>query len=267
VLEPGRRPRLPCPTVDDPRFDGHDRVKLLRRPAHGGGRLKIFVGFGYNDRDLWIPDLVFALIRAFGCEVVTGEDMQGEVLDAGVRQRIANSDALIAFLTRRRGSSGNGPYETHRWVVEELALAIGNGLRAVEVREEGVTEQDGIAGGRQRIQYREAERDKLLVELAKTVGNWIRTVDVTLRLLPPDVVDEFRPFLRAPGFRCTYTVLEGNRESEARESLVRPIKGGLFITAAGLSPQSLIQVTVEGNGRRWVSDYEAIDSVITLQAG
>jgi hypothetical protein len=42
---------------------------------------------------------------------------------------------------------------------------------------------------------------------------------------------------------------------------VRPIKGGLFIQATGVSPQSLIQVAVEGNGRRWTSDYEALDSV------
>lgn len=121
-------------------------------------------------------------------------------------------------------------YETHRWVVEELALAIAGGLRVVEVREEGVSDQGGIAGNRQRIPYSETERDKLLVELAATVGNWVRTVDVTLRLLPPEVVEEFRPLLGAPGFRCTYTVLEGNRESAPKETLVRPIKVGCSFT-------------------------------------
>ena len=205
------------------------------------------------------------MIRAFGCEVVTGEEMQGQQLDDGVRQRIETSDALIAFLTRRGEPSAEGVYETHRWVVEELALAIAGGLRVVEVREDGVSDQGGLAGNRQRIPYSEPERATMLVQLATTVGNWVRTVEVTLRLLPPEVVEEFRPLLSAPGFRCTYTVLEGNRESPPKETRVRPIKGGLFVYAAGLSPQSLVQITIEGNGRRWASDYEAPDSIITLK--
>jgi hypothetical protein len=223
------------------------------------------VGFGYNDRDRWIPDLVFPLIRAFGCEVVTGEEMQGEQLDDGVKQRIETSDALIGFLTRR-GEANAGVYETHRWVVEELALAIAAERRVVEVREDGVSDQGGFAGNRQRIPYSEPARDKLLVQLATTVGNWVRTLDVRLRLLPAEVVEEFRPLLGAPGFRCTYTVLEGNRVSAPKETSVRPITGGLFVDVASLSPQSLVQITVEGNGRRWISDYEAPDSIITLKS-
>jgi hypothetical protein len=240
-------------------------VQAAVRYSSKVARLKVFVGFGYNiERDRWIPDLVFPLVRAFGCEVVTGEEMQGQVLDEGVRARVEGSDGLIAMLTRRGQPSAEGAWETHRWVVEELTLAIARGLRVVEVREDGVSDQGGIAGGRQRIPYRANERDKLLVELAKTVGNWVSTVDVRLRLLPADVVDEIRRAVNAPGFRITYTVLEGNRESAPQDAKVRPIKGGVFVDAAGLSPNSLIRVTVEGNGMRWMSDYDAPDSVINL---
>jgi len=225
------------------------------------GGLKVFVGFGYNDRDRWIPELVFPLVRAFNCEVVTGEDMQGEEISNEVQRRVENSDALIAFRTRREGPDQAGVYRTHRWVEDELVLAIGQRLRVVEVREEGVDEQRGLPGGRQWIQYKQGERDRLLVELAKTIGEWVRAVDVSLQLLPPAFVEQIRPLLRAPGFRCTYTLLEGGRESAPKEVQVRPIKGGLFIQAAGVSPESLIQVSVEGDGRRWTSDYESLDSV------
>jgi hypothetical protein len=225
------------------------------------GGLKIFVGFGYNERDRWVPELVFPLIRAFGCEVVTGEELQGQQITDEVRRRVEGSDALIAFRTRRGDPDAGGVYRTHRWVEDELALAIGARLRVAEVREEGVDDQGGLAGDRQWISYSEEERDKLLVELATVVGGWARTVDVTLQLLPPEFVDEIRPLLRAPGFRCMYTLLEGSRESDPQQTPVRPIKGGLFIQAAGLSPQSLIQVSIEGNGKRWSSDYEAPDSI------
>lgn len=133
--------------------------------------------------------------------------------------------------------------------------------KVLEVREEGVDEQSGLGGDRQWLVYREAERDRLLVELAKAVGAWSHGTDVRLQLHPPEFVDEIRPLLRAPGFSCTYTLLEGSRETDPNPTPVRPIKGGLFILAAGLSPQSLIQVSVQAEGKRWSSEYESLDSV------
>jgi hypothetical protein len=37
------------------------------------GSMRIFVGYGYNDRDKWIEDLVFPLLESFGCDVVEGK--------------------------------------------------------------------------------------------------------------------------------------------------------------------------------------------------
>ena len=153
-------------------------------------------------------------MKAFGCEVVTGEDAQGRQISEEVQRRVAGSHGLLAFRTRRGEPDSEGVYRTHRWVEDELALAIGRGLRVAEIREDGVDEQGGLPGDRQWISYSEAGRDKLLVELAKTLGDWVRAVNVNLQLLPPEFVDEIRPLLRAPGFRCTYTLLEGSRESD-----------------------------------------------------
>lgn len=223
--------------------------------------MRIFVGFGYNDRDRWIPEFVVPLVKAFGAEVVTGEDLQGQQISDEVQRRIESSDGLIAFRTKRGDADAAGSYRSHRWVEDELAVAIARGVRVVEVREEGVDTQGGLAGDRQWVAYREGERDRLLLELAKTVGAWARSVTVNLQLLPPEFVDEIRPLLRRPGFRCAYTVLEGSREAAPVEAPVRPMKGGLFIQATTVSPQSLIRVSVEGNGRRWSSDYETVDAV------
>jgi hypothetical protein len=223
--------------------------------------MRFFVGFGYNDRDAWIPELVFPLIRAFDAEVATGEDMQGQQISNEVQRRIESSDGLIAFLTRRGDADQAGVYKTHRWVQDELAYALAKSVRVVEVREEGVDDQGGLPGDRQRITYKEAERDRLMLELAETVGAWVRTATVNLQLLPPEFVDEIRPLLGKPGFRCTYTVRERGRDAPPVETPVLPIKGGLFIEATKLPPQALLRVSVEGNGRLWRSDYEAVDSL------
>jgi hypothetical protein len=223
--------------------------------------MRIFVGFGYNERDSWITEFVFPLVRSFGAEVVTGEEMQGEQITDEVRRRIETSDGLIGFLTRRGEPGAGGVYSTHRWVQEELAYALAKNKRVVEVREQGVDDQGGLLGDRQRITYDEAARDRLVLELAQTIGAWVRSEPVSLQLLPPEFVNEIRPMLRAPGFRCTYTVLEGSQESQPLETPVRPIKGGLFIQARRNSPRDFIRVSVEGNGRRWLSEWESIDSV------
>jgi hypothetical protein len=85
--------------------------------------MRIFVGFGFNERDRWVKDLVFPLIKAFGAEGVSGEELQGEQITDAVRRQIASCDALIGFVTRR-DDLGNGRWSTHRWVTDELSHAL-----------------------------------------------------------------------------------------------------------------------------------------------
>lgn len=222
--------------------------------------MRVFLAFGYNERDRWIGELGVRLVKAFGAEVLTGEDMQGEVITNEVRERIRTSDALIAFLTRR-DDMGNGRWTTHRWVTDELSHALALNLPVAEVRETGVDDQGGIAGDRQRIVYDDARRPLCLVELAETVGRWSRGLNLRFQLLPEEFVNQVAPLVRQPGFRCSYRLLEGIRQSPDRPAQVVPIKGGLFVNAAGIPPQALIQIQVQGGGFSWSSDFESVDSL------
>ena len=171
--------------------------------------MKIFVAYGYNDRDQWIPDLVFPIIEAFGDEVITGEELQGQQITNAVRGEIQRSDALIGFATRRgEPTQGGNQWDTHRWVTDEISLAIANNLvHVLEIRETGVNAQGGIAGDRQIIYYNENQRDRFLVELVKTLGSWHQGGKVKLQLLPDLCVQNIRPFLKNPRLRCTYKLL------------------------------------------------------------
>ncbi len=104
------------------------------------------------------------------------------------------------------------------------------------------------------------DRAACLVEIAETLGNWARQSALRLHLLPDEFVNEVRPLLRQPGFRCTYEVLEGNRHRGSRESDLLPIKGGLFATVKGVPRQALVRIRVEAGGRAWISDFESTDS-------
>jgi hypothetical protein len=223
--------------------------------------MKIFVAFGYNERDQWIPNLVFPIIKAFGDEVVSGEDVQGEQITDAVGREIRQSNALMAFATRRE-KINNKLWRTHRWVTDELAYATALKLRVVEIRETGVEEQGGIAGDRQRIIYNERERDKCLVEIVKTLGNWHSSDTIELKLLPNECIQAVRPHLGKPSLRCTYQILErSGLMGEEIPAQILPITGGLFVRAKNVPPMSFIQIRVECAGKLWSSEFENVESV------
>jgi hypothetical protein len=118
--------------------------------------MKIFVGYGYNERDHWIEKLVFPLIVSFGAEVVSGKEVAGQLLGDAVCGLIKRSDAMIGFTTRRGDvDPGGAMWGTHRWVTDELTAAYTLEVPFAEVREAGITPQEGMLVGRGYIPYEE----------------------------------------------------------------------------------------------------------------
>jgi hypothetical protein len=223
--------------------------------------VRIFVAYGYNERDQWIKDMVFPIITAFGSEVAAGDvTYEGSNIPDHVRTNIRFSDALIGFTTRRSGSQGELTSQTHRWVISELAAAFALKRRVVEVREQGVDSQDDLLQGLQRIEYDEQARDQCLVEIVKAVGSWHRRGTVRLQLLPQQVNEDLRPLLNNPGLTCEYVVRMGNYEEDPRVAKIVPIKGGMFIDASDVPREALIQIRVQFGEESWSSDYESIDA-------
>jgi hypothetical protein len=94
--------------------------------------MRIFVGYGYNQRDKWIEELVFPVIEAFGDDVVDGKEVYGQALPDAIRGRIRQSDVLIAFTTRRDQISDQR-WTTHHCVRDELSQALASNIPFVEV--------------------------------------------------------------------------------------------------------------------------------------
>jgi hypothetical protein len=223
--------------------------------------MRIFVGFGYNARDSWIPDMVFPIVRAFGDEVITGEDMPGEVLSEGVIERIRSSEALIGFLTRRGDPGPDGAFRTHRWVTDEISQAIAMKKPVVEVREAGVDAQGGIAADRQRLSYDEGSRDRCLVEIVKAIGAWHRGSRLRLQLLPPEFSKEILPFLNQRDLDCSYSLLANDDIVPDLPTRVVPIGQGLFVLLNSVPRNALVQVKVSYRGRTWSSSFESTDAL------
>jgi hypothetical protein len=221
--------------------------------------MRLFVGYGYDQRDQWVEELVFPLLNAMKCEVVHGKVMYGDSLAPAIRSTILSCDALVGFMTRREQVGEK--WTTHRWVIEELATAFGR-IPVVEVREEGVEYQLGMLGGIQHIVYEANRRDRCLVDIAQAISRISETVShTTFRLEPSEFVTQFRSLINKPGVKCAYRVMRRNVESEFRNATIWRVAGGLSISVDALRTGDLIQLCVSYGDQSWSSDYEPIDAI------
>ncbi len=219
--------------------------------------MKVFVGFGYNENDKWIEQLILPLIEALGCEVVTGEEMQGERLSEGVIERISDADACIGFLTKRgEVANQDGTFPTHRWVIEELTTALNKGLPIYEIREKGVDPQKGIAADRQRLEY--DDTSKVLLEVVKFVMKEKNKLSTKIfMLLPPEILTDIRPYLANGDITCSYRFMYKTKYYNPEETTLERFQGGYGVIVKKIpSEDALIEIKIKGPNRlSWSSGF------------
>ena len=224
--------------------------------------MKIFIAFGYNPNDAWIRELVFPLARAFDAEVITGEDLHGKVITNEINERIAECDAFLGFLTRRTPDTAT-TYSTHPWVRDELVLAMGKKIPAVEVREKMVTPSGGFPGDRQFLEFDIDNKAALLVDLARLLSKWrLNLTPRRFTLYPLDMIMDVKPHIKSDKLECTYQFRRGNKESIVYSA--RPFRSGqgLCVDICNIpSEDAMVQVTVKGPQFEWNSNYESVELV------
>ena len=220
--------------------------------------MNVFVGFGYNENDKWIKSLIIPFIEELGCDVVTGEDMQGEQLSDGVVARIKESDACIGFLTKRDPKL-DGTFTTHKWVIEELALALDKNIPLFEIREKGVDVQKGITGDRQ--WYEITDKAELMFAITKFINKEkLKFTHKTFMLVPNTFVDEIRPFLKSRDTVCKYRFLHKAKFYEPEETKLERMGQGLGIIVKKIpSEEAQIEITVESQSSiLWSSGFVSV---------
>lgn len=222
--------------------------------------MKVFIGFGYNDNDKWIEDLVIPMVKALGCEVVTGEEMAGEILSVGVIERITEADACIGFLTKRgKVKNADGTFPTHRWVIEELATANQLKKPVYEIREKGVDPQKGIIGDRQRYDFEDIP--KVLVEVVNFVMKEKRKLSNKIfMLLPIEILSEIRPHLTAGDITCSYRFMHKTKFYDAENAALERFQGGYGVVIKKIpDEEALIEITIKGPNRlSWSSGFVSV---------
>jgi len=202
--------------------------------------MRVFIGYGYNDRDQWIERDVFPILEAMNLEIVTGKDMHGDVLQEEVKERIEYSDGLIGFSTLRQGQK-KADFGSHIWVRDEMAHALALKKHVVEIREKGVNIGEGLIGSRQRIEFDPKDRLRCVAELVKVVSAWSMR---RLLLIPKDLDLEKRIHraIVKDELLVAYRCRTGNTISKRREGRIERVNKGLYLNAIGLPDNSLVEI-------------------------
>jgi hypothetical protein len=202
--------------------------------------MRVFVGYGYNERDEWIERDVFPILAAMNLEIVSGLDMHGEVLQDGVKDRIESSDGLIGFTTLRSGQE-NADFGSHIWVRDEMTYALALKKRVVEIRETGVNIGQGIVGDRQRIDLDPKDRLRCIAALVKVVSAWSMR---RLLLVPkePDLERRIHRAIVKGELVVAYRGRIGNSISKSQEGRLERVNSGLYLNAIGLPDNSLVEI-------------------------
>jgi hypothetical protein len=227
--------------------------------------MRVFVGFGYNDRDRWIEEQVFPILRDMGFAVVDGKGMHGKILQPEVESRIEQSDVAIGFFTIREGQ-GEADFNSHLWVLNEMVHANARGKSIIPVKEEGARVPDVLLGNRQYIPLRQNERLACVVELVGALGRR------NMRRLKLDTEassdgDQLRKNIQqwriTGGFAIRYrTQDEAGLESPYQQGRLEMFNQGFYLNVSDLPRKAYVEVEGVLNGMtQFSSGWVSADAV------
>lgn len=224
--------------------------------------MRVFVGFGYNERDSWIENQVFPILQNMGFVVVDGKDLHGEILQVGVQSLIEQSDAVVGFLTIRDPTT-TGDFNSHLWVQNELVYAVGLKKPIIPIWEENVRVPDAILGNIQHIVLRQNDRLACVSELVRALGRRnIRRIK-----LEPEDDDLRRDLLRwrvDQNFEIRYRTQDSATgiESAPQKGRLEVVNYGFYLNVSDVPRKDYVEVEGVLNGQaKFNSGWASADAV------
>jgi hypothetical protein len=224
--------------------------------------MKVFVGFGYNERDKWIIGDVFPILHCMGFVVVTGEEMHGQELSPEVKRRIEQSDVVVGFLTKR-DEQDKGDFNSHLWVQNELLWGVAKDKPIIPIKEQNVKVPDAMLGNVQYILLRQDDRLACVAELVTALG---RRNMRRVRLEPQ--ADAMRKNINKwrmdQGFTIRYRTQDGVNgvESDFKTGRLEVFEYGFYLNLYDVPHRAYLDVEGVLNGQTmFTSGWTSADAV------
>jgi hypothetical protein len=214
--------------------------------------MNVFLAFAFHDVDRPLERAIERILDSHFAAKVTGENLAGAPLTAGVQQRIESCDALVALMTRREKIKGGAKWRTHQWVTDEIAHARAKGLLAIALVEDGV-ELGGMFQANEYIPLDRKNLSEAWLRVGETLAEWRRKLGrkVKIQLQPDDVARLLDPDDK--NIVIEYTLASGGSNTVWKQ--IRPVEeqGGVFVYVDGVHDHHLIQLRVLNGTKKWRS--------------
>jgi hypothetical protein len=211
---------------------------------------RIFLAFAYRDADRELANQVQQLLGSHDVPVITGENLGGQALTPAVKERIDDSDALIALLTQRDRLGKKKKFTTHQWVQDELNYARGKQKRAIALIETDV-DVGGMYAPNEYIPFDRQNPLPAFLRLSDTVGQWKREIGRTLKvmILPPELART----VGQGAIKCRYKFFAEGKDTDWQETKAIREIGGTFVYLVGVRDDYIIQLEVKLPNETWQS--------------
>jgi hypothetical protein len=210
---------------------------------------KIFLAYPFRPENVPVVQKIERLVRSHGLMLATAE-VGGEDLTGAIKNQIAKSDAVIAFLAKVGKNAETGEGLTTYWVAGELQHARDRNQRAIAVIEEGVSYDSLGAAGKEYITFIRGDPHEAFVRLSETIALWKEEVGrfLEIRLMPKEAEDATETM------QCKWRIIRGGKASDWKDVETNDRPGGVFIGLPGIKPDEEIQVALLENGQaKWRS--------------
>ena len=210
--------------------------------------MKIFVSYSFRTENSWVDQHVIPLIQCFGHQVVTGRILDSGPLDDEVRRKIAQCRRVLCFVTRAEPRYGqDGALISHAppdWVRDELMMARGAKLDAIEFRETGVT-YGGAAPFRAYWEFDREQLPKLLVDLAHRLAEW-PVGPLQLRLTAPgELRAEIEQAANAGTLRARCVAIDDEGAERHADDLQVYIRDGQLVVPFWIKPDPDLSIEID----------------------
>jgi hypothetical protein len=207
---------------------------------------KVFIAFPFNPRaGSSVHEAVAAigrLIASHSLVPLTGESLGGDALTPAVQRLIAQSDALIALLTREKKIAGRNKRIPSQWVRDEITAARASGKSAIALVEPGV-ELAGLFAESERIDFDPSQPLDALLQLSETIRVWKEDAGryLLIRLLP----DQAAAMAQDGNSKCKVRLVPPQGPASGWQTgNIRVLPGGVFLGVPGVRENVAIDVQI-----------------------
>ena len=201
----------------------------------------LFLSHHFDNKIEPVVKSIKQIIASHDLEILDGKRLQGQLLLTAVKDRIAESDAVIIFLSKREAG------KTDDWVQHERTTAQVLGKPFLAIIEKGLTNASPFGSFEYKV-YDPNDLAQTLIDISEVIYGWKLTLGEKIvgHVDSEEIAEEVRENYDQKDI-VQYRLLKRNGYSDWKEAFVVKESGGVSLRLEGVPKDAELQLRVTAN--------------------